>query len=192
MSRTLVNDAQRETLERHVLDVHVDTPQLKAWYLRDPRREVGRINSVMILGTREGIVITGDLCPGVNGALNACGYDVDWFAGKLSEDYLCSKFLRRTFVPEQGAAELRRRIVERRRDGSDYISKTVARETFDAVSNAEKWHELSAERAYAIATDADIEFDSLGYGWDPVEAGWLCAIQQRFAALYRASQERAA
>lgn len=191
---THVSEGQRETLENHVLDLHVDTPQLKAWYLRDPRREVGRINSVMILATREGIVIVGDLCPGEHGALNAGGYDIDWFARQRGndEDYICSKFLRRTFVPEYGAAELRRRIVERRRESPDYTPKSVARDAFDAVSNAEKWHELSAERAYTIATDADIEFDSLGYGWDPVEAGWLCAIQQRFAALYAELAERAA
>lgn len=191
-SKTYVNEAQRETLEHHVLDVHVDTQQLKAWYLRDPRREVGRINSVMILATREGIVITGDLCPGVNGALNACGYDIEWFARCRTSDegYVCSKFLRRTFVPEIGAPELRRRIVEHRRSAG--IGKETARDAYDEAGSALDFRELSAERAYDIACRADIEFDSLGYDWDPVEAGWLCAIQQRFATLYNASKAVAA
>jgi hypothetical protein len=176
-------DQEREVLEDHSLEIHVDTPTLKAWYLRSkPSRRLG---SSLILSTVEGLIITGDLCPGQNGVCSTYGYGADWFAGRLSPNYLCEKFLQREFVPALAERHLRERIVALRREGS--IEKADARDAWNAIHD-----DLSPDEAYAIERDIGDEAEGLGYGYNPSERRWLCAIQERFASLYHAQVKAAA
>lgn len=54
----------RDMLRDHVLQVSLDEKRWKAFYLRDQKCNLGRMQSTCILFTPEGIVIFGDLCPG--------------------------------------------------------------------------------------------------------------------------------
>lgn len=185
---TYVSENERAGLAHHYLEVHVDTPNLKAWYLRRPSS--GRMWSTLILSTAEGLVIMGDLCPGRNGVISCYGYDHRWFGAKLSEQYLCSKFLQREWVPEKGSREIRELILTERRHGN--LPKDDARNAWEDLRSAEEYGNLSGERAYQIVSEAGFDFDGIGYDYNPSAAAWLCAIQQRFHELYAASLKVAA
>jgi hypothetical protein len=174
---TYVDPHMREQMARTVLEVHVDTPQVKGWYLKIPG--YGRTCSTLLLFTREGIVIMGDLCPGQNGVISCLGYGWEWFAGRLSENYLCEKFLRREFVLEKAIEDLRRAIIEGRRSGA--ITKEAARLALDRLA----WEAEGIESIAEIYHDAGLEdiSESIHYYYDSASAGWLCAIQQRFREL---------
>jgi hypothetical protein len=176
-----VREGVRKEMATHTLEVHVDTPLLKAWYLRPPNG--GRMQSTYILETVEGIVIMGDWCPESNrGAISCYGYGMNWFSSKLGEDYLCSKFLRQEWVPAVGLEGLRYAFTERD-DPTKYA------EALRDAERAYEYGELTYERAHEIFTEAGLsDFEDLGHDYNPRDAGILCAIQQRFAELYRAPQ----
>ena len=90
---TSVEPHMRESLKSHILEQLLDTEKFKAFKMKRPGS--GRSMSTQILFTPEGIVISGDLCPrgGTRGVISDLGYGLDWFSGRLSEDYLCEKFL---------------------------------------------------------------------------------------------------
>ena len=83
----------RDSLSKHYLEKHVDHPHIQAWYLK---QDAGRCMSTYLIFSTEGIIITGDLCPGPHGggvtSVSYGGYSVGWFSGRLSHDYLCEKF----------------------------------------------------------------------------------------------------
>ena len=58
-------------------------------------RYEGRMGSTLLMETPEGLVISGDVCPRANtrGVISDLGYNLGWFAGTSSADYLASKFL---------------------------------------------------------------------------------------------------
>ena len=174
----------REALAGHVLCPVLDSGDFTAFHLK--RVGEGRMMSTLIVFTPEGIVIQGDLTPERNGTVSNYGYGLGWFCGQLGEDYLCSKFLEKKFVPEFAMRGLRYEILQQRRDG--YLEKDKARELWDSM----RWLDdpISPERTYKFWTD-ELRNDSgegcPGYGYEPGEAGWLCAIQQRFSELYNAT-----
>ncbi|MGV3707582.1 MAG: hypothetical protein ACO1Q7_01995 [Gemmatimonas sp.] len=174
----------KRTLASHTLELHVDTPTLRAYYMRE--KPNSRMMSTYIIFSREGIVITGDFCPGRRGVVSSLGYGLEWFAGQLSEDYLCSKFLEKEWVPTEGYDDLRREILRDRR--FDSISKKNAREAWDDLLLEDR-ESISADRAYEIFTDAGMQDFEIGHGYRPHDAEFLCAIQQRFAELYHAQQQ---
>lgn len=99
-----------EHLKNHILEQVLDTPKFKAFYLKNPK--YGRMDSCMFLFTPEGVIICGDLCPGNdkrNSGVHAYGYGLEWFAGKLSWDYLCSKFLTQEWHIQLAAEDCRDR-----------------------------------------------------------------------------------
>lgn len=81
----------RESLKDHYLEQILDTDRFKAFYMR--REKGSRVMSTLFIFHPEGISICGDLVPGHHGDSSALGYGINWFAGVLSEGYLCSKFL---------------------------------------------------------------------------------------------------
>jgi hypothetical protein len=183
---SFVEAHHKESLKDHFLEAHVDTENLKAWYLRDGKQPKSRMMSTLILFTVEGIVIMGDLCPGQNGVISCLGYGLDWFSEHKSEHYLCEKFLSKTFVPEKAYRTLRESILEHRRE--EFWTKEKARELWDenedrVASFGEPWN---AHEFYDIYARYGLEYDGQGYGYDPSEAGWLCAIQQKFSESYLA------
>lgn len=174
-----VEQHMRESLKDHVLEPHADLENLKAWYLKKPGRT--RMMSTLILFTVEGIVLMGDLTPCQNGVVSALGYGVNWFAGKLSEDYLCEKFLRKEFVPEVAERRFKEEILHYRRDGS--LTKEKAREGWDGIESKME-DGLSGHAFYELYWEIMNDSPEIRYDYNPGDAGWLCAIQQRFAQLY--------
>jgi hypothetical protein len=175
-----VTENMREAMQKHTLEIEADTPTLRAWYLRKPGR--GRMDSTLIIETREGLVIMGDRSPGDNGVISTLGYGAEWFWSKLSEEYLCGKFLRRVFQFEIAFASAKSSLLELRR--SNDITKESAREAWTDL------HDLGDDAAlyefYDIMRHAgasDWGIDGEGMGYDESDAGWLCAIQQRFREL---------
>ena len=173
-----VKNHQRKSLAEHVLR-KVSDGKVTAYYMEQPGK--GRMMSTLLVFTPEGIAIMGDLTPETNGTVSAFGYAVDWFAGKNSEDYLCEKFLHREWVPELAEAALR--------DPQGWVREARPAETLAAIDD------LADQLSHECLPETDLyhELDSLGilcddgipgYGYAPAKAGWLCAIQQRFAELY--------
>ncbi len=174
-------DLEAEALAGHVL-VPVDvSARVRAWYLRRPSE--GRMMSTLVLETPEGLVICGDLCPRDRGVVSDLGYGAAWFAGQLSPDYLCSKFLRKEWVPEAAAEKLLDLIAEAVTEG-DLSAEDAA--THGAEVRNE--HDLTPDRAREIFENAGLR-EFTDYDWneyDPNDTRWLIAIQRRFAALYHA------
>lgn len=162
---------------------HASAPDgaIRSFYLREKDRQWGRMDSVYLLFTIEGIIIAGDLCPNDNqGCASPIGYDIRWFAGRLSPDYLCSKFLRPRWVPELGVVELKRRLLEHRRTGD--LARATARDLFEEIRCTDP---LDQSTAYRIHGDAGLsDFEDLGQGYPPRDAALLIAIQERFSACY--------
>lgn len=191
--KSYVEEHMRESLKGHCLQPHADLERLKAWYLKRPGE--GRMMSCLILSTVEGLVILGDLTPCQNGVISALGYDYRWFAGRLSEDYLCSKFLSMEFVPEYAIAQLLRYVDEALSEAEELENGFTEDRAVEARKKINRYaDELSAERAYDLYYEIFKAHrdDPLGYGYNPGDAGWLCAIQQRFSQLYGDCPEIAA
>lgn len=170
---------QRHTLER---DAASPTGRLEAYYLRPA--DGGRMESVYVVFTPEGIVVMGDWCPALNGCISTSGYGVAWFTGRLSDDYLCEKFLRKEWVPEYGYDELKFVLLDARALLS--ITKEQARDAYDTLTSLHP-SELSHAAAYEIFSDAGLcDFENLGWHYNPRNAAMLVAIQERFAARYHA------
>lgn len=169
----------REALSGHVLETVLESEKVSAYYLKRPGQ--GRMMSTLILFTPEGIVLQGDLTPGQNGSVSTFGYGRDWFSGQLSGSYLCEKFLSKQFRVDLAIDAMKRSILEHRYSGK--WSKDHARDLWEGIPDA---HELDGRVCYDYWTD-DLNEDGgdfPAYGYSLAEAGWLCAIQERFADLY--------
>ena len=173
----------REALKDHILVPLEVGEKVHAYYLRKPGE--GRIMSTLIVFTPEGIVLQGDLTPGRNGNVSTFGYGPKWFSGQLSGGYLCEKFLSQAWVKDLAVEGLRYRILEWRREGE--LTKAKARAAWEDTRGIPDDFEGPTE-TYRIFTEemGGDGSECPGYGYDPAEAGWLCAIQERFAQLYQA------
>lgn len=170
-----------ESLKDHILEPLEIGQKVQAYYFKRPGQ--GRMMSTLILFTPEGIVLQGDLTPGQNGNVSCLGYGSGWFSSQLSEDYLCSKFLSKVFVRDYAERGLRIEILQARRD--HMLSKERARELWGETGLPDD--STAPSEAYRLWTE-ELHYEDgdgcPGYGYAPVEAGWLCAIQQRFAQLF--------
>jgi hypothetical protein len=164
----------KESLKDHVLTL-VQEGEVTAYYLG---KKGTRMMSCLLLFTPEGIAIMGDLTPQLHGSVSVYGYGIGWFSKHLSEGYLCEKFLRERFVPELAEKELR--------DPEGYWREELSPEVSDRI--ADDLCDHGQEWLYEELLDAGVDCsDGIpGFGYDPAEAGWLCAIQQRFSELYSA------
>jgi hypothetical protein len=179
MPNSYVTESMKDTFKDHTLVLNADTDHVKAWYLKSP--EHGRLMSCLIVFTDEGIAIMGDLVPTQNGVISSYGYGVQWFTGHLSEDYLCEKFLAKEFVPELAEQSFKESLLYARRQGD--LDKEESREAWDKIESLHD--ELGPDRFYALYWDTfDDSPDTCGYDYNPGDAGWLCAIQQKFSELY--------
>ncbi|NIN68662.1 MAG: hypothetical protein GTO63_28935 [Anaerolineae bacterium] len=101
---TLTVESTLHDLKDHLLVPIDGGKDVTGFYLKDPDRT--RIMSTLILFTPEGIVIHGDYRPGHHGVISCYGYGLNWFAGRLSERYLCEKFLEQGWHREVAEREL--------------------------------------------------------------------------------------
>ncbi len=154
-----------------------DSP-VRAFYLEQPGT---RAQSTLIVFTPEGIALMGDLTPTNHGDVSALGYGLHWFTGNLGTDYLCSKFLEKSWVSERAVARLRDDAAEaeddERKAGLNEIAADI--DVGDIGQN---------EMMEALA-DLDIHDETyeIGMDYDPGRAGLLIAIQRRFAELFDAN-----
>lgn len=180
-----VTDQMRKALANHRLELVQEGP-VTAYYLKDPTE--GRMMSTLVLFSPEGIVLQGDLTPERNGTVSCYGYGIGWFGSPKSEDYLCEKFLEKRFVQEAAITELK--------DPDSYWRDLSGIETGEWYRRIERLDEIiddlesdghEAEWLIGELEDAGCVVDDWPPGWtyEPREAGWLCAIQQRFAELYQ-------
>ena len=182
---TYVAESMRRDLAGHELILISRTQQITAFYLKAPGT---RTMSTLLLFTPEGIVLQGDLTPERQGSLSDYGYGPGWFSGKLSEGYLCGKFLQEKWVPERAAEELRDPDGEWLCDQSKKVRDRVL-EIAEEIDGGDMQPGMVAEELQYL--DFDLDEGVPGYTWNPSEAGRLCAIQQRFAELYETPEELA-
>lgn len=144
-----------------------------------------RTHSLLLLFTPEGIVLVGDLrFTDERGLISQFGYGLDWWTGEMSEDYLCGKFLTKTWQPELLLRNLRERAgdpeePENMRRMFDSLIETLAGGVGDFGDTAERARQLGVEPESLRA---------MGTAYDSVAAGWLCAVQRRFRELYHGAQ----
>ena len=162
------------------------------------------LESTRILITRhplpEQIIITGDLCPGDNGILSDFGYGLGWFGSRKSEGYLCEKFLRREWVPATALRALKYALEQEEQDATDPTEPssvataraTALKEAIDDIgddpmgeSTLTRHHEAFYEFWIDVFGNSP---EDEGFDYNPRDAGWLCAIQQRFAECYQTLQ----
>lgn len=151
------------------------------------------------------LVLTGDAaCPSEgNGYVSASGYGIDWFAGDLSLDYLCEKFLRKDFQPDyalswlddavaDAAGELQAYQDEHDEDDDDYeadeneldMRVQLLEEARDHLRGYDP--DFSAADFHAVVTAADKELlgDGLPIAYTTADAINLATLQRVFARLY--------
>ena len=115
------------------------------------------------------------------------GYGVPWFASHKSEEYLCEKFLPKEWQWDAVVESTQWLIESDIKDGegwwadhADALRKFIAEPGW--------MHDGPCEMEYydsmrEIGHDMD---DLPGYDYPRQQAGWLCAIQQKFQELYAA------
>lgn len=191
MSRILnerIEQARRSFLH-HELVEELNTPQYKAYLMRDPAK--GLIDSVRIVFTPSGIVLSGDHTPGRYGNVSCTGYDEHWFGKQQGAYYLAEKFLDTDFHPELALEELKANLAEKEaaepedRSWTDEQMEQV-RELLTSGPPESAWHMCDALEEIGIR---DYYEHLPGMGYDPRELGTLVAINERFAALWQARQK---
>ena len=208
---TFVEPHMASSLEDHELrrlvSVTPDFPKARPteiWWMQRPGTSMMRVELVF---APSGIVLLGDLTPTRNGVISRAGYGISWFGSKQSEGYLCSKFLEETWVPSKCAAYLRELLANETEEAVPVDWGNLAN---GATEEPELHEELTAEQAELLRNlvsdlgrgeaSEGMVYDEMsrvgfsmddgipGYDYDPTAAGWLCAIQQRFAELYTAAR----
>ena len=149
--------------------------------------------ALAVVEVRRHIVLVGDLMIDGNGAVSVCGYDLGWFAQKLSEDYLCSKFLREVWQWEACKEELQWWLDQG--DVEDEKDKKVFRELIAGTHESTLYEDPTAEQIYETLSTLNTHWcdDGIpGMDYPRAAAGWLCAAQQKFATLHAAREAVAA
>lgn len=195
---TMVEKHMATSLKDHFLEEISAGEKIRAFYIK---REGTRMMSTLILFTPEGIVLMGDLCPSNHGAASAFGYGLDWFSGRLSEDYLCEKFLRKCWQLEVAKEHCEWHIEQAVEEAKKYRLCEGDGDREDArrsIKEGRRWQavlkalgdEGTEQTCYDEMCDQDLyDGDTMpGYDYPRGDAGWLCAIQQKFSELYRAKQ----
>lgn len=190
-------------LEQHVILTACEAPGVAVYRLVHPGQ--GRIMSVQLAFTPEGISIMGDYCPGgKNGVNSNLGYGLGWFAGRLGPDYLAQKFLQTGWTKDDARDHIENWIantVERLADLADDEDgdcdaeherlSTCLVNMRAALSDAGDG-ELADATAYdhhfahLFPKDSDTETVYPDGDYNEDEAADLAAIQQAFARLWAA------
>jgi hypothetical protein len=181
------------TFAKHTLHVDLDTENYKAFYLKDP--DHGRINSVLILFTPEGIVIAGDHAPTRNGIVSYFKCGLLFFARKQGDQYLGEKFLEKVWDVEQAQDWLRYQITEVEKELKDLLDTSDDGEYAQLIERQEAlknilegdnndWISEADFREKLEEIDEDISEGTPGFGYPYRDLANLVAINHRFAELY--------
>jgi hypothetical protein len=166
-----------EALAEHVLrEITLPGSLVRGFYLEPPGGS--RVCSILILFTPEGTILKGDLRLGENGLLShgRLPNSVHWFATRHSEAYVCSKFLPSVWQADVAVRDLREML-------GDNPSLVGIQ---DALVRWE-FADPTPDEVLGVLSDAGVDIDtrmSVGFDYPLHDAGWLVAVQQRFADLY--------
>lgn len=188
---TYVKDYMHKELAEHTLELQHGGPGEPVAVYRMGQPRTG-IYVVYIASFADRLCITGDIMLGRDdhGLVSTMKYGIGWFSGHLSEGYLCEKFLSHVWQWEIAVEGIEDRIETDEEDGgwkhhADALREFIAKPGWrhDGLGGPDAWEYYDRMREIGCETD-----ELPGYGYPRVEAGWLCAIQQRFQELYAASQ----
>ena len=175
-----IKEHMKRSLEHHVLERIGD----KHWFMRRPKTISYSIN---IANVGNHIVLVGDLTiGGPHGCVSAGGYGLEWFSSVNSQDYLCSKFLAKAWQWEVAQEQIEDWIAnsEAYTVSDEDIAKLrslLDRDAFDWEHGEPTAHEL-----FTALNEIDYSYvdDGIpGHDYDRADAGWLCAVNEKFAEL---------
>ena len=180
---TYVTNYMRARLKENQLKLVTDGPVV---VYRLGRKDTS-VYSVYIASFAHRLCLTGDICLGANqhGVVSATGYDIGWFGGQLSEGYLCEKFLRQEWQWEAAVEQIEDLIVH----GGEWWEERAKLIRAFIADPGWKYDQPSIEEFYEFMNsigDDGCELPDSDY--PRIEAGWLCAIQQRFRELFQELQ----
>lgn len=186
-----ITEQMRKELADHVLVEH-DEPTYCMQRLGTSVFESSGARTIVRIGEfADRLCVAGDIRLGANnyGLVSAPGYGIYWFADDLSEAYLCEKFFRKEWRWDASVEAIRWLIKfdeDADEDGwwtrhatelSAYLADPKWR--YDDTPNEWEFREKMA----SLGFDSEVG-DPLGCDYPRKQAGWLCAIQQRFRELY--------
>ena len=188
--KSYVEDHMKKSLSEHSLDIDK----------KDIVR-MGRPNTcvysayIAIVANR--ICITGDVCLGANdqGIVSSPGYGLGWFSGHLSESYLCEKFLRQEWQWDAAVESIQWQIRMATEEAESSLGESWWLERVDKLqkfiaSPGWKYDVPTGEEFYEFMTDLGSDGCELpGYDYPRIQAGWLCAIQQRYVELTKETSD---
>ena len=146
------------------------------------------IYSAYIAEVANHLCITGDICLGANqhGIISSPGYRFGWFAGQLSECYLCEKFLRHEWQWDAAVEEIHWQIQCATEDGEGWWLDHAEHLKKFVKSPNWKYDTPRMEELYEFMSKIDPDYCEVpGEDYPRSQAGWLCAIQQRYSELCR-------
>ena len=161
------------------------TDRVKSWYIK---QNGSRVRTTLITETPEGLAITGDFAPSDGVHSRGGYYSAKWFAGELSSDYLCEKFLRKEDRLEDNLPRLLRDLLNGNFLGCYEVSGDI--EAFiEKLQNIEErpgWESRILEVTQDFVGKYDVH-ELLGEyfcSYDRRDAMMLVAIQRAFSMLY--------
>ena len=179
-----VKEHMKKALANHRLAFLVDEPDASVFVMKAPNTG---IYSITILESRGHLCLFGDLTiGGPHGCVSASGYGINWFSSQKSDDYLCSKFLEKSWHWEICEAELRE-IVSRAEELVEVIEAAKEMLSEDYLWT---WGTPTSQDVYEKLDNSryDTSDGIPGHGYDPSDAGWLVAVQRRFSELFNDGQ----
>jgi len=148
--------------------------------------------SINIIFACRRIILAGDITPhNGNVFASVAGYGLDWFSVTLSEGYLCEKFLRKEWQWEIAKERLKQELDHPNEswiesEHREQIAQLIGRET-SLGPFVWDWDTPNVTDFYSTLYDLSqsyVDDGPPGYAYPKIDAGWLCAIQQRFVELW--------
>lgn len=195
------------TIKDATLEVVQNTKEAKVFFLRNDPNSYMMSSSLIFAMDR--IFISGDIAVSGNGVVSCAGYGIGWFSGHLEPSYLAEKFLRKKWIPEQAIECFKERgklLNEENPDDEEFTWNFLRNDkdfNFTATTGTAMIR-FAEEHADAFESGLQL-YDHLPAYWDrqrskwvcpfdcenipslfhdPIEVGWLSAIQRRFAECY--------
>lgn len=182
MSR--VTDCIRRSLKDHILEEIPAGDKVRVFRMSNGK-DWCHLNE-FIFTPRGHIVVCGDtiLSDHSHGLVSCLGYDLPWFASRLSEGYLCEKFFRKDeFDFQDCLKDLKYQLGHYEEDGETYPKfKELIKEMEDGWYEEDQNHHAVFDAIAKINSDILCDL-SPGFNYPRQGAAWLCGLQQRFAEL---------
>lgn len=161
---------------------HRDDP-VRSFLIASPDWD-GKNDHALVTFTSEGVVLQGPLVIGTeaDGMVSEPGKTLEWFEGVLTEDDVCGVFLHERW--QHTVAERDLRVLAEREEyppGKREFLLSLAEQLSQGIGSRESL-------VFALRTRGGIEphlSTKVGVDYPMPEAGWLCAVQQKFAQLRR-------